>query len=117
VAELKHVNEHLWDTEDALRCHESANDFGPAFIELARTVYQANDLRAALKRQINELLKSPLVEEKSYATRRRSPVRAGSGGRRKRTSMAVATVTGHRANDGPADSARSLSHRIDQTEA
>ena len=39
------------------------------FIELARSVYQKNDLRAALKRQINTLLKSKLIEEKSYASR------------------------------------------------
>lgn len=46
---------------------EREGDFGPQFIELARSVYHSNDRRAALKREINELLGSKLVEEKSYA--------------------------------------------------
>ncbi len=65
--ELKTVNEALWEIEDAIRDCERAGDFGPRFIELARSVYRTNDRRAALKRQINELLGSRLVEEKSYA--------------------------------------------------
>ena len=42
-------------------------DFGPRFIELARSVYQRNDERAVIKRRINEQCGSDLVEEKSYA--------------------------------------------------
>ncbi len=64
--ELKAVNETLWEVEDAIRLCERRQDFGPAFIRLARSVYEQNDRRAALKRQINELLQSRLVEEKSY---------------------------------------------------
>jgi Flp pilus assembly protein TadD len=64
---LKAVNEALWQVEDDLRECERARDFGPRFIQLARSVYQNNDRRAALKRQINELLGSWLIEEKSYA--------------------------------------------------
>lgn len=66
VDELKSVNEALWDIEDAIRDCERAADFGPRFVELARSVYVTNDRRAALKRQINELLGSAIVEEKSY---------------------------------------------------
>jgi Family of unknown function (DUF6165) len=66
AAELKTTNEALWDVEDALRVHERNQDFGAEFIKLARTVYHQNDRRAALKRRINELLGSALVEEKSY---------------------------------------------------
>jgi tetratricopeptide (TPR) repeat protein len=65
---LKSVNERLWETEDEIRLCEQAKDFGPRFIELARSVCQHNDRRSALKRQINELLGSSLVEEKVYAT-------------------------------------------------
>jgi hypothetical protein len=65
--DLRSVNEALWTVEDELRECESKRDFGPRFIELARSVYRHNDRRAALKRQINELLGSRLVEEKSYA--------------------------------------------------
>ena len=67
TAQLKQVNEALWDIEDAIRDCERGQDFGPKFIELARSVYHSNDRRAALKRQINELLGSKLIEEKSYA--------------------------------------------------
>jgi Family of unknown function (DUF6165) len=63
---LKAVNSALWVIEDDIRDCERARDFGEAFIALARSVYRQNDLRAALKRQINERLGSKLVEEKSY---------------------------------------------------
>ena len=63
---LQAVNEVLWVIEDAIRDCERAKDFGPTFIELARSVYKQNDLRAAIKREINESLGSKLVEEKSY---------------------------------------------------
>jgi hypothetical protein len=66
-ARLKEVNERLWEVEDALRERERRQDFGPEFVELARSVYRTNDRRAALKRAVNELLHSRLVEEKSYA--------------------------------------------------
>lgn len=64
---LKTVNETLWDIEDDIRDCERGSDFGDKFVELARAVYITNDKRAALKRDINELLGSRLVEEKSYA--------------------------------------------------
>lgn len=66
TAELKQVNESLWDIEDAIRACERQQDFGPTFIELARSVYRTNDRRAALKRRINELLGARLLEEKAY---------------------------------------------------
>jgi tetratricopeptide (TPR) repeat protein len=64
---LKGVNEHLWDIEDEIRVYEQRQDFGPEFIACARSVYRENDRRAAIKRAINDLLQSRLVEEKSYA--------------------------------------------------
>jgi hypothetical protein len=67
TAELKAVNEALWDIEDAIRERERERDFGPRFVELARSVYLTNDRRAALKRSLNEALGSGLVEEKSYS--------------------------------------------------
>jgi Flp pilus assembly protein TadD len=66
TADLKVVNETLWEIEDEIRIHESRQDFGKRFIELARAVYHRNDRRAALKRRINELVGSEIVEEKSY---------------------------------------------------
>lgn len=66
-AQLVEVNGALWDIEDDIREKEAAKDFGPRFIELARSVYITNDRRAALKREINRVTASDLVEEKSYA--------------------------------------------------
>jgi tetratricopeptide (TPR) repeat protein len=66
TAELKRTNSALWDIEDAIRKCERLGDFGPAFIELARSVYKENDKRAALKREINMLCASPIVEEKYF---------------------------------------------------
>jgi hypothetical protein len=66
--ELKHVNEALWDIEDAIRLCERNQDFGPRFIELARAVYHQNDHRGHLKRQVNDLLGSRLREEKAYTS-------------------------------------------------
>ena len=67
TAELKVVNEKLWVIEDDIRDCERQSDFSNEFIRLARAVYFNNDERARLKRRINELLGSPLIEEKSYA--------------------------------------------------
>ncbi len=64
---LKKSNESLWRIEDDIRDCERENDFGDKFIELARGVYKNNDKRSELKREINELLGSRLIEEKSYA--------------------------------------------------
>jgi hypothetical protein len=66
VAELKQVNEALWEIEDAIRLKEAAQAFDAEFVELARAVYRTNDRRAAIKRAINLALASDLIEEKSY---------------------------------------------------
>lgn len=66
MAELKRINEALWEIEDEIRDWERRKDFGARFIELARAVYVTNDERAAVKRQLNDALGSELVEEKSY---------------------------------------------------
>jgi 3-methyladenine DNA glycosylase/8-oxoguanine DNA glycosylase len=63
---LSRVNQALWEVEDNIRERESRRAFDRDFIELARSVYKQNDERAAIKRQINMLLSSELVEEKSY---------------------------------------------------
>jgi hypothetical protein len=65
-ANLKKVNEDLWDIEDRIRLKEKAQAFDAEFIELARSVYFRNDERAAIKREINQALGSRLIEEKSY---------------------------------------------------
>ncbi|MEG2803833.1 DUF6165 family protein [Stenotrophomonas sp.] len=65
-AELKAVNERLWDIEDNIRLQDKAQAFDEDFIALARSVYLQNDQRARIKKDINLALGSGYVEEKSY---------------------------------------------------
>ena len=65
-SKLKAVNAALWKIEDAIREKDRKNEFDEEFIELARSVYRRNDERAAIKRTINTVLASEIVEEKSY---------------------------------------------------
>ena len=64
--QLTIVNETLWGIEDDIRAKEATNTFDEEFVELARSVYKQNDLRAELKKQINLRTGSTLVEEKLY---------------------------------------------------
>lgn len=63
---LMETNEKLWLIEDDIRDKERSGVFDEAFIALARSVYRTNDQRAALKKQVDQLLGSRLTEEKSY---------------------------------------------------
>ena len=60
------INKKLWDIEDKIRFHESKKNFNQKFIDLARAVYINNDQRSEIKKKINELTGSYLIEEKSY---------------------------------------------------
>jgi hypothetical protein len=66
ISELKSVNEALWSIEDDIRDCEREKKYSQPFIDLARSVYTTNDKRANLKRDINLLLGSKIMEEKSY---------------------------------------------------
>lgn len=66
VGQLEEVNNTLWDIEDGKRQAERDQNFGADFIELARQVYIRNDKRAEIKRKINMLTGSVIIEEKSY---------------------------------------------------
>ena len=66
-ANLKRINEALWEIEDDIRDKERAGEFDEGFIALARAVYVTNDQRAAAKKELNLHLGSDIVEEKSYA--------------------------------------------------
>jgi hypothetical protein len=66
VKELESVNEKLWNVEDKLRDKERSKQFDDEFIKLARDVYFTNDERARIKKNLNEVTNSKLVEEKSY---------------------------------------------------
>ena len=64
---LLEINKMLWAIEDDIRDKERDKEFNSDFIQLARDVYYTNDERCAVKRQINNLTGSRLVEEKSYS--------------------------------------------------
>lgn len=63
---LKTTNMDLWTIEDKIRIKEARKEFDHEFVELARSVYLKNDKRAATKKEINVLLGSGIMEEKSY---------------------------------------------------
>tara|TARA_R110000851_G_scaffold119434_1_gene247227 strand:- start:2673 stop:3071 length:399 start_codon:yes stop_codon:yes gene_type:complete len=63
---LYEINSDIWKLEDNIRNKEKLQEFDDDFIFYARNIYKVNDKRAHLKRQINELVKSEIVEEKSY---------------------------------------------------
>jgi uncharacterized protein YukE len=65
-AQLKEINEALWEIEDDIRDKERAREFDNRFIELARAVYVTNDRRSQVKKELNLHLGSDIIEEKSY---------------------------------------------------
>lgn len=66
LTELHQVNQKLWEIEDRLREKEKLQEFDAEFIELARSVYITNDLRARIKKKINEETQSTYQEVKLY---------------------------------------------------
>lgn len=64
--ELKEINLRLWNIEDLIRKLDAESNFGDEFIRCARSVYNENDARAAVKRSINLLRGSEIIEEKEY---------------------------------------------------
>ena len=66
LAKLLSINQKLWKIEDDLRVLEKSQDFSETFIELARSVYKTNDLRAFIKKEINEKYKSSYQEIKIH---------------------------------------------------
>ena len=64
--QLKNINLSLWKIEDDIRECERLRRFDQIFIDLARSVYVTNDERSKIKKKINILLNSNLIEEKSY---------------------------------------------------
>ena len=64
--ELKTTNLAIWKIEDKIRQHEKTQNFDMTFVAMARQIYINNDHRAVIKRKINDLLHSDIVEEKIY---------------------------------------------------
>ena len=63
---LKLINQKLWNIENQKRKCESLNKFDKNFISLARKVYILNDKRALIKKEINQLSGSSIVEVKLH---------------------------------------------------
>ena len=86
IVSLLRINKQLWNIEDEIRVLDRKGTpdialgfledggelsideivYVQRFIELARLVYITNDERSKIKRQINELTGSEIIEEKSY---------------------------------------------------
>jgi ADP-heptose:LPS heptosyltransferase len=66
INEIKEINEKLWDIEDKIRYKEHKKEFDDEFISLARNVYITNDKRSEVKNKINSILKSDIIDIKSY---------------------------------------------------
>lgn len=66
TSDLHSINAELWDIEDFKRSCEKTQNFGDEFILAARQVYFKNDIRARIKKEINIVCGSSIVEEKSY---------------------------------------------------
>ena len=67
INKLQSINEELWDIENHKRECEANQDFGEKFIQLSRDVHFKNDIRAQIKKEINNLTDSIIVEEKEYS--------------------------------------------------
>ena len=67
LPKLKEVNERIWEAEDNIRDFEKKHIFDENFLSVARSIYRLNDTRAAVKRDLNLLCSSIVVEEKSYS--------------------------------------------------
>ena len=65
ILPLEKINAELWEVEDALRLKEKERDFGPTFVELARSVYKLNDQRFFVKKAINKESSSTFQEQKN----------------------------------------------------
>ena len=63
---LQEINNILWEIEDRIRIKERTQQFDKEFIQLARSVYKENDKRASLKKEINLMYNSDIIEEKYY---------------------------------------------------
>lgn len=76
VSNLRRVNELLWQVEDEIRAihdlvwsnslFEWESSAVKNYVICARKVYQYNDQRAYIKKTINQINKSAIIEEKSY---------------------------------------------------
>jgi hypothetical protein len=63
---LKAVNEVIWDQSEKIRTYLESRDYNDEFVAISADIHTQNDRRAAVKKEINLLLNSTIIEEKSY---------------------------------------------------
>lgn len=66
IQHLTEVNAKLWQLEDAVRVKLRGNSYDQEFIDIAKNIHHTNDERSRIKRQINEIFNSEIIEEKIY---------------------------------------------------
>lgn len=66
ISDLLIINQELWNAEDEIRSKEKKQEFDLEFIELSRKIYKTNDVRAEIKRKINDETGSKYKEIKLY---------------------------------------------------
>ena len=66
LARLKAVNLEIWDLSDKIHECERKNIYTEDDIVFYRVIHTKNDMRFSIKKEINTLAKSGIVEEKSY---------------------------------------------------
>jgi tetratricopeptide (TPR) repeat protein len=68
IQRLDDVNKVIWQLEDCIREQERQKEFGDTYVEVARSIQQQKDLRAAIKKEIDTTYGFAFVEEKVYQT-------------------------------------------------
>ena len=63
---LKEVNEIIWHMSEKIREYSDAKKFDKDFTDVSLKIHLSNDIRATVKKEINLLLGSSIIEEKSY---------------------------------------------------
>lgn len=66
VTALMGINAKLWQLEDDIRVKMRNDELDFTFINTAVDIHHSNDERSRIKRQINELFNSEIIEEKIY---------------------------------------------------
>lgn len=65
-ADLQKVNQLIWTHSEDIRRLDQENDIGDEYLKTSRIIFKLNDERSRIKKVINVMCNSELVEEKSY---------------------------------------------------
>ena len=65
-ADLQKVNQLIWTHSEDIRRLDQENDINNAYLETSRIIFELNDERSRIKKAINVICNSELVEEKSF---------------------------------------------------